>query len=148
MKENLYPELDDLLAQHRREARQSDCREGQLFDVYRLRRRPARVTAWRRVLYVSKVGELSTAQQAIVADTEEYLAVLLDLPVRRGADIDPAAFAGDAIRENPLLGRRQLQTGYLINEVMGFDRPDDALICLAVTALDLWSKEIAPSPEV
>lgn len=119
--------------------------ERQPFEAYR-RSRPARRTARRQAIYLSRVGELTAAQEGIVMATAEYLAVFFDLPVRPGADFNPATFPSGAIRQHPLRGHPQLLTNHLINEVLWLDRPEEALICLAVTAWDLWSADRSGGP--
>jgi hypothetical protein len=84
---------------------------------------------------------LTATQQAVVTATAEYLAVFFDLPLRPGTDFDPASFPSQAIRKHPLRGHVQLLTDYLINDILWLDRPEEALICLAVTAWDLCSND-------
>ena len=149
MKDNLYPELAILLERSRRElpaGQSGGHHDNQPFDVYRHRRRPARQTAWRRAMCISRVGELTAAQNAIVTATAEFLAPFFDLPVYRGADLDPATFPSDSIRMHPQRGQPQLLTDHIINEAMREGRPDDALIYLAVTAADLWSTDNCEGP--
>jgi archaemetzincin len=148
MKENLFADLEQVLAPCRQalpaprpgDWRRTHVERNQPFEAYR-RGRPARQTARRKALYLSRVGALTAAQGRVVAATAEYLAVFFDLPVRAGADFDPAAFPSFAVRQHPYLGRPQLLTNHLVNEVMWLDRPEEALICLAVTAWDLWSAD-------
>jgi archaemetzincin len=146
MKENLYADLERLLAPLVRPptAQPNDWRggqaEGQSFAAYR-RSRPARRTARRRAIYLSRVGALTAAQEAVVAATAEYLECFFDLPVHPGRSFDPAAFASWAIRPHPVRSHPQLLTDYLLNETLGLDRPEEALICLAVTVWDLCSDD-------
>ena len=134
---NLFPDLERLSAPPAN-GRGGSVRQS--FEEYR-RSRPARQTARRRALYLSRVGELTAAQEAVVTATAEYLAVFFDLPVRPGADFDPATFAPRGVRRHPRRGHPQLLTDYVNNEVLWLDRPEEALICLAVTAWDLCSDE-------
>ena len=147
MKENLYPNLEELLASAGPAPltpQPADRREGrarrQSFQDYR-RSRPARQTARRCALYLSRVGELGAAPQAVVTATAEYLSVFFDLPVRPGADFDPTTLRPQAVRPHPGRGHPQLLTGYLLDEVLWLDRPEEALICLGVTAWDLCSDD-------
>ncbi len=147
MKENLFPDLEQILAPldpKRGEPQPGGSCAGragrQSFEAYR-RSRPARRTAQRRAISLARVGGLSAAQQAVVTATAEYLALFFDLPVRPGAAFDPAAFPPRALREHPSRGHPQLLTDYLINETLWLDRPEEALICLAVTAWDLFSND-------
>jgi archaemetzincin len=147
MKENLFANLEPILALRRDdltvlqpEAGRWERSAPQSFATYR-RSRPARQTARRQAIYLSQIGELTVAQEAVVAATAEYLAVFFDLPVRPGAVFDPATFQSWGIRRHPRRGHCQLLTDYLIHQVLWLDRPEDALICLAVTAWDLCSDD-------
>jgi archaemetzincin len=147
MKENLYPNLEELLAPPGQAPlaplpaeRRGGRAQRQSFQDYR-RSRPARQTARRRAIYLSRVGELSAAQEAVVTATAEYLAVFFDLPVRPGTDFDPTTLRPQAIRQHPARGHPQLLTAYLLDEVLWLDRPEEALICLGVTSWDLCSDD-------
>ena len=147
MKENLFPNLEQMLAPQSpplvtppQRVWRGGHAERQSFQDYR-RSRPARQTAGRHAIYLSRVGEFSAAQAAVVTATAEYLAVFFDLPVRSGTDFNPTSFQPWAIRQHPLRRHPQLLTDYLIDEVLWLDRPDDAVMCLAVTAWDLCSDE-------
>jgi archaemetzincin len=148
MKENLFANLEQVLAPCRQAlpaSQPGDWRWGhverrQSFEAYRWSR-PARQTARRKTIYLSRIGELTAAQKRIVTITAEYLAIFFDLPVRPGESFDPASLPPAAIRPHPYLGHGQLLTNHLINEVLWFDRPEEALICLGVTAWDLWSAD-------
>jgi archaemetzincin len=138
MKENLFPNLEQMLAPPG--ARPGGRAERQSFPDYR-RSRPARETARRRALYLSRLGEHSAAQEAVVAATAEYLGLFFDLPVRPGADFDPTTLRPQAVRPHPSRGHPQLLTAYLLDQVLWLDRPEEALICLGVTAWDLYSED-------
>jgi archaemetzincin len=146
MNENLFPNLEAMLTPPRhllmwRPGGGHAVSGGrQSFQAYR-RSRPARQTARRQAIYLSRVGELTATQQAVVTATAEYLAVFFDLPLHPGTDFDPASFPSQAIRRHPLRGHAQLLTDYLINDMLWLDRPEEALICLAVTAWDLCSND-------
>jgi archaemetzincin len=139
MKENLFPGLEPMLTPHPGGQRES-CAERQSFVDYR-RSRPARRTAHRHAIYLSRIGELTAAQESVVTTTAEYLAVFFDLPVYPGAEFDPTTFRPWGVRQHPARGHTQLLTDYLLNEAMSLDRPEDALIWLAVTAWDLCSDD-------
>jgi hypothetical protein len=147
MNENLFPNLEQMLAPlHQGSPAPGTGRWGgtaskqQSFRAYR-RSRPARQTAQRQAIYLSRVGELTATQESVVTATADYLARFLDLPLRRGADFDPVTFPPYAIRRHPLRRHPQLLTSALLNEVLSRDRPAEALMCLAVTAWDLCSDE-------
>jgi hypothetical protein len=145
MNENLYPNLEQILAPlyeawpvTRTDDGGANSPKQQSFRDYR-NSRPARRTDRRQAIYLSRVGELTAAQESVVGATADYLARFFDLPVCRGRDIDPASFPADAIRRHPVRGHFQVLTAPLINDVLAEDRPEEALIYLAVTAWDLCS---------
>jgi hypothetical protein len=138
MKEDLFPDLERLLVPRQRSSLPPP--ERQSFEDYR-RNRPARRTASRHAVYLSRVGGLSAEQEAAVTATAEYLGLFFDLPVRRGPDFDPAGFRPWGRRQHPVRGHPQLLTNYLLDEALAVDRPDEALIWLAVTAWDLCSDD-------
>jgi archaemetzincin len=147
MSENLFPNLEQMLEPLRQAlpiTQTGDWRAGpamrQSFKAYR-QSHPARETAQRKAIFLSRVGELTATQEAVVTATADYLARFFDLPLCRGTDFDPAAFPAYASRQHPSRGHSQLLTNFLINEVLSVDRPEGALICLAVTAWDLCSDE-------
>jgi archaemetzincin len=147
MNEDLFPNLEQMLAPLRQGLpgpRTGDwsgnAAKQQSFKAYRLSR-PARQAGQRQAIYLSRIGELTAAQESVVTATADYLARFFDLPLCRGADLDPATFPPYAVRQHPLRGHSQLLTGPLINDVLSRDRPEGALICLAVTAWDLCSDE-------
>jgi hypothetical protein len=98
MKENLFTDLEQMLAPQRQALlteQPGDWRgahaQRQSFEVYHLSR-PARQTARRRAIYLSRVGELTAAQESVVTATAEYLAVFFDLPVREAQTSIPPLF--------------------------------------------------------
>jgi hypothetical protein len=152
MNEDLFPNLEQMLAPLRQEWPAPRTRDGggnvsaqQSFKAYRLSR-PARQTGQRRALYLSRVGDLTGAQDAVLAATADFLARFFDLPLGRGTDFDPATFPPGVIRQHPLRGHPQLLTGPLIKDALSPGRPAGALIYLAVTAWDLCSDERGRDP--
>jgi archaemetzincin len=140
MKENLFANLEQQLVPLHPAGGRGGPAQRQPFTAYR-RSRPARQTAVRQALYLSRIGELTAAQESIARAIAEYLGIFFDLPVRDGANFDPATFRSWGIRQHPARGHPQLLTAYLIDEVLRLDRPEEALICLAVTAWDLCSED-------
>lgn len=147
MNEDLFPNLEQMLAPIRQEwpaPRTADwsgsASKQQSFKAYRLSR-PARQTVQRQAIYLTRVGEFTPRQESVVTATADYLTRFFDLPLCRGPDFAPATFPPYVIRQHPLRGHSQLLTGPLINDVVSQDRPEAALIYLAVTAWDLCSDE-------
>jgi archaemetzincin len=144
MKENLFDNLEQILAplqaEHTAATLLGQHANSQSFRDYR-GSGPARASARRQAIYLSRIGKFSADQEAIVAATAEYLALFFDLPVRNGANFDPESFQAHGIRQHPGKGHGQLLTDYVNNEVLWLDRPEEALICLAATSWDLCSDE-------
>jgi hypothetical protein len=142
MNENLFPNLEQMLAPlyQTSAGRIGNALQQQSFKDYR-HSQPARQTVQRQAIYLSRVGKLTASQESVVTATADYLARFFDLPLRRGRDFDPATFPPYTIRQHPVRGHEQLLTGSVINDVLAPDRPEEALICLAVTAWDLCSDE-------
>lgn len=152
MNENLYPNLEQILAPLHpslpmvlTEERRGNEPKQQSFKAYR-QSRPARQAGRRQAIYLSRVGELTAAQEHVVTATADFLARFFDLPLFRGSDFDPSGFPTDAFREHPSRGHSQLLTGPLIGDVLSVNCPDKALIFMAVTAWDLCSNEHSSDP--
>ena len=80
MNENLFPNLEQMLAPLRQGLpglRTGDwsgnASKQQSFKAYRLSR-PARQSAHRQAIYLSRVGGLIAAQESVVTATADYLA--------------------------------------------------------------------------
>src|SRR5262245_31622353 len=123
MNEDLFPNLEQMLAPIGQEWPAPPtgywrwaCPKPQSVEVYRLSQ-PARQTARRHAIYLSRIGELTATQESVVTATADYLARFFDLPLCDGADFDPATFPPYVIRRHPLRGHSQLLSGPLINDV-------------------------------
>jgi archaemetzincin len=123
------PRPGDWLAEH--------PEPGQAFAEY-LDARPVRKGDNLRTIYLCLVGDFSEAQRRVLALTEDYLAIFFDCPVkvRRRTALD--SIPARARRTHPTWGDPQVLTGYILHEVLGPERPADALAYLALTASDLW----------
>ena len=124
------PEPSDWLAKY--------PEEGQTFEQY-LRAKPVRRNAKLAKIYICQIGDFTPAQRDVLTATEQYLSILFDAPViqRRQvalADIPPRGERRDE-------ERHQIRTTYVLNDILGPDRPQDALAYLAFTATDLYPKE-------
>jgi archaemetzincin len=146
MNENLFPNLEQMLAPLRQGLpsrvqypRVSSAR-AQSFRAYRLSK-PVRQTNQREAIYLSRIGRLTDAQELVLTATADFLSRFFELPLHRGADLDPDTFPTYSFRQHPSRGHSQLITGPLFDEVLLPNRPRSAVICMAATAWDLCSDE-------
>lgn len=97
-----------------------------------------RPVSGRDTIYVARLGDLTPAQEKIVAETERVLAAYFGLPVRTLAPIPSSAVPDEARRKNPNSGEPQLFTGWVLEELLPPLRPHDAVALIALTAEDLY----------
>lgn len=124
------PGPSDWLAKHHE--------DGQTFEQY-LAAKPVRKSDRLTTIYICLIGEFTPQQQDVLTATEKYLSILFAAPVKRRktvalADIPPRGERKDE-------QRRQILTTYVLGELLGPDRPRDALAYLAFTAEDLYPGE-------
>src|SRR5215470_6367995 len=110
---------------------------GQTFAEY-LDAHPVRKSDTLHTIYLCLVGDFSEARRRILALTRDYLALFFDCPVKVWRQIALASIPARARRTHPSWGDEQVLTGYILHEVLGPERPADALAYLALTASDLW----------
>jgi len=112
--------------------------DGQTFEQY-LAARPVRRSEKLTTIYICLIGDFTPRQREVLTATEKYLSSFFDAPVKERktvalSDIPPRG-------ERRTEGRHQILTTYVLGEVLGPDRPKDALAYLAFTATDLYPKE-------
>lgn len=129
MKVKTPPVESDWLAQH--------PEPGQTFDQY-LNSRPNRPTAVRTTLYVQPIGEFTAAQEPLIAETEELMGLYFGVPVKRLERVGDVAIPASARRENPLTGKKQYFSPYILDIVLMSRRPKDAVAVLGLTVTDLY----------
>jgi archaemetzincin len=125
-------ETGDWLAEH--------PEQGQTFAEYQ-DARPVRKSKKLNTIYLCFIGELSEAQRRILALARDYLTLFFDCPVKVNRQVGLASIPARARRTHPSRGDPQVLTGYVLHEVLGPERPADALAYLALTASDLWPGE-------
>lgn len=124
------PEPSDWLAKY--------PEEGQTFEQY-LRGKPVRRSGKLTKIYICLIGEFTPQQRAVLTATEQYLSILYDAPVTERKSVALADIPPRGERKDD--ERHQILTTYVLNEILGPDRPQDALAYLAFTATDLYPKE-------
>jgi archaemetzincin len=80
-------------------------------------------------------------QRQVLERTREYLGLFFDIPVVVRRHLALGNIPARAKRTHPVWGDEQVLSTYVLREVQGPDRPDDALAYLALTASDLWPGE-------
>jgi archaemetzincin len=143
--ENPYPDLESrlaALAEPLGQPREGDWlaeheEEGQTFRQY-LSANPVRRDGQLAAIYLCIVGDFDEAQTTILDRTQHYLGIFFDVPVRVYRRVPLADIPARARRKHPKWGVKQLQTTFILREILEPDVPDDALAYLALTARDLW----------
>lgn len=123
------PRPGDWLAEH--------DEPGQTFAEYR-HARPVRRSDTLTTIYLCFVGDFGEAQRRVLDLTRQYLALFYDCPVKVNREIALASIPARARRTHPSWGDEQVLTGYVLHELLGPERPADALAYVALTASDLW----------
>lgn len=113
---------------------------GQTFEEY-LRGNPTRPSAERRVLYVQPLGRFTPAQTRVVELTADFLSRFFNLPVRVRAPAPLEHVPRKALRKSPVGSGRQIQTGYIMTEVLRPTLPADAAALIGFTSSDLFPDE-------
>jgi archaemetzincin len=123
------PEVDDWLATH--------DEPGQTFREY-VESKP--VTPWgvRRTIYIQPLGALTPSQRAITESTADFLGRYFQLPVKVREAWPESVIPESARRRHPEWGMQQILTGYVLDELLAPQLPDDAAAYLGLTATDLW----------
>ena len=124
------PEPSDWLAKY--------PEDGQTFEQY-LRTKPVWRSGKLNKIYICLIGEFTPQQRAVLTATEKYLSILFDAPVIERKEVALADIPPRGERKDD--ERHQILTTYVLNAILGPDRPQDALAYLAFTATDLYPKE-------
>ena len=122
------PATSDWLASHNE--------PGQTFEEY-LDSNPTRPTTHRQKIYVLPLGSLDAKQRRNISVTADYLAAFFDLPVEQlpARRIEPPLAQ---LRYNRSAKKRQIKTGYILNDVLKPLLPPDAAALIALTSEDLY----------
>lgn len=124
---------------------------GQTFEEY-LGSDPILPHGARRVLYVQPLGNFTDTQRRIVALTAEYMREFFNLRVELKPELPLPNIPAKARRllpENIVAhkrakypeGREQILAGYVLNDILLAQLPDDAAALIAFTASDLYPEE-------
>ena len=123
------PQPGEWLAEHHE--------DGQTFEQY-IAARPVRRTRELDTIYVVLLGDFTPEQKKVLALTQQYLELFYQTPVKVHREMPLADVPARARRKHPRWGMEQIQTPYVLDEVLKPNRPKDALAYLCFTASDLY----------
>ena len=126
------PQPGEWLAEHKE--------NGQTFAQY-LAAKPVRKSSELTTIYLCLLGEFTPEQQRVLELTQKYLELFYRSPVKIHREFALTDVPARARRKHPTLGMEQIQTGYVLNEVLLPTRPQDALAYIAFTSSDLYPDE-------
>lgn len=123
------PQPGEWLAEHHE--------DGQTFDEY-VAARPVRRSDELDTIYVVLLGDFTPEQKKVLALTQQYLELFYQTPVKVHREMPLADVPSRVRRRHPRWGMEQIQTPYVLNEVLKPNRPHGALAYLCFTASDLY----------
>lgn len=108
---------------------------------------PMRPTSQRRTIVLQPIGEMTTEQQALLAQLKEYCEAFFQLPVRIESplSLDLAkqwTRPGIARGTRPAVGTGQYNAGKIVQHVLVPRLPQDAAAYLGITMADLWTGDL------
>lgn len=126
------PQPGEWLAEHKE--------EGQTFAQY-LAAKPVRRSRELTTIYLCLLGDFTPEQKKVLQITQEYLSLVYQSPVKVHREMALADVPARVRRKHPSWGMEQIQTGYVLNEVLRPSRPRDALAYICFTSSDLYPDE-------
>jgi archaemetzincin len=126
------PQPGEWLAEHKE--------AGQTFAQY-LAAKPVRRSRELTTIYLCLLGDFTPEQRQVLEITQEYLALVYQSPVKIHREMALADVPARVRRKHPSWGMEQIQTGYVLNEVLRPSRPKDALAYICFTSSDLYPDE-------
>jgi archaemetzincin len=110
---------------------------GQTYQEY-LRSSINKAVSPQNVIYVQPLGNFSDAQKEILDQTTDFIQDYFSLPVQLLSTLPLESIPDYARRQGDSEKEEQLQTFYLINEVLKPRRREDAYILIGFIAKDIW----------
>jgi archaemetzincin len=105
------------------------------------RRAPHRVpTADRGTIVLTRLGNVSPAQNRVLGLTASYVEAFFGRPVRFGPDLDLARVPAAAQRASRGFGL-QVRTTFVLDSLLTPGRPPDAFVYVALSTLDLFPEQ-------
>ena len=114
----------------------SNNEPGQTFEEY-LDSDPVKPTKERQKIYVLPLGTFTPQQKRAIDITANYLEIFYDLEVKQMPP-QTLSVAYPNARENKLLGNRQINASYILNDKLKPILPADAAALIAFTNSDLY----------
>jgi len=111
--------------------------ESQQYPHGFLKQYPNIVEGERTKVYIQPIGEFTNEQSEIIAITGDYLNVFYGVVVVVLAPISADEIPDDN-RRIGMNGMEQLQTGYIMNDILGPSLPEDGRALMAFTTDDLY----------
>ncbi len=127
------PEADEWLANFKE--------SGQTFEQY-LNGKPTLPTEKRRKIYIQPLGKFDRKQTKIIKLTAWFLEQFYNLPTEllEEKDFDhPLSLANHRI--HPQFKNRQIRTGFILDEILRPNLPDDAAALISFTNEDLYPQD-------
>ncbi len=124
------PSADEWLAIHRE--------SGQTFEQY-INFKPTLPSPERKTIYIQPIGKFDDEQLKIVRYTAEYMQKFFGLPVKLLAEKkfeEPLSLKN--YRINQFTKKKQIRTGYILEEILQPNLPADAAALIAFTNEDLF----------
>ncbi|KAJ5066716.1 archaemetzincin [Anaeramoeba ignava] len=132
--ENLHkpkpkPKKGDWLAEHKE--------KNQTFEQY-LESSPTQVKENQKFIYIQPIGIFTGKARKIIEDLEEYLRKFFGIETKVFEDLTIEKFPSKAQRIHPDWGDFQLETHYIMDEILVPSLPKDAVMLIALSLYDLW----------
>lgn len=109
---------------------------GQTFEEW-LKSDPRMATGTRNIIYVRPLGGFSDEQKKIVEKTADFMGLYFNLKTKMLENMPADKIPDSGRRNNPLLGYKQVLTGYVLEKVLKPALPEDAAVLIAFTSEDL-----------
>ena len=122
---------------------------GQPFAEY-IKLKPKRPGAELTKIHMLLLGDFSPEQREILTTTRRYWSVFYQTPVELRRELPLATLPDHARRVHPDWGTPQIQTSYVLNELLKPDRPDDKTdrhqlhFCPVCLSKLFWSLNVDP----
>ena len=115
--------------------------EGQTFEQY-INGNPTLPTEKRGIIYIQPIGKFNNEQRKIIKLTAEYMENFFNLRVKMLEEKkfdEPLSMANHRI--HPQWKTKQIRTGYILDNILTPNLPEDAAAMIAFTGEDLYPDE-------
>jgi archaemetzincin len=106
---------------------------GQTFTEYKYAK-PVKPGKRRRIIYIQPIGQFTPIQDSIVKYTADYLAIFFALETKIRTPVSDVGIPARMHSE----GQFQLYSPHILDSILSPTLPDDAVVMMAVTAMDLY----------